>query len=199
MITPLYLIFYFFSALAVFSGVMVIASGSAMRSVLFLVLTFFSMSALWLLLNAEFLALILVLVYVGAVMTLFLFVLMMLRTSAMRWREGLARYLPWIGLLVLMLIGVLAMILTKEPVSLIMFRVLPVAADYNNLADLGSVLYTSYVYPFELAAVILLMAMVAAIALTRTPAAFSKTQNPHQQMAVKVRDRLKLIKDGDTQ
>ena len=121
------------------------------------------MSGIWLLLHAEFLALILVLVYVGAVMTLFLFVVMMLRVNVVSLREGFVRYLPFAVLLALMIVGLMIIVvgpkrfgLTSMPTSMVL------AADYNNLADLGEILYTQYAYPFEIAAVLLLTAIVAA-------------------------------------
>src|SRR5665213_89860 len=109
--TVLQIIFYAFSALAVFSGMMVVGSSNPVRGALFLVLTFFSMAGLWMLLHAEFLALILVLVYVGAVMTLFLFVVMMLSVSRLRLKEGFVRYLPFALIVVLMVVGMMVMVL----------------------------------------------------------------------------------------
>src|SRR5476651_1489088 len=108
--TPTQLIFYAFSTLAIFSGLMVVASSNPVRGALFLVLAFFSMSGVWLLLHAEFLALILVLVYVGAVMTLFLFVVMMLRVNVVSAREGFVRYLPFAILLALMIVGLMIIV-----------------------------------------------------------------------------------------
>jgi len=190
------LIFYVFAIIMVFGATMVITVRNPVRAALFLVLTFFASAAIWLLLEAEFLAITLVLVYVGAVMVLFLFVVMMLDINLARLKEGFIHYLPvGIGvaiLLVVMLIGVVGPSnfgLDKgiaEPVRH--------AADYSNTRELGSVLYTVYVYPFEIASVILLVAIVAAIALTLRKRPLTKYQNPDKQVSVKRDDRLRVVK-----
>ncbi|MCC2666131.1 MAG: nuoJ, partial [Gammaproteobacteria bacterium] len=184
------IIFYVFSSIAIFSSVLVVASRNPVRSVLSLVLTFFARAGVWLLLQAEFLALILVLVYVGAVMTLFLFVVMMLRVNVVRLRAGFVRYLPWVVLLIGMMIGLMILAVEK-------FR-LPgtppsEASHFNNIADLGMVLYTDYAYPFEIAAVLLLTAIVAAIGLTHRKSLRRKTQEVSRQMAIRRKDRVTLI------
>lgn len=185
------IIFYVFATFAVFSGVMVVASSNPVRGALFLILTFFSMAGIWLLLQAEFLALVLVLVYVGAVMTLFLFVVMMLRVNVVSLREGFVRYFPFAILLVLLMIGLSVFVIDKN-LHLAIPALKP--ADYSNLANLGEVLYTDYVYPFEIAALMLLTAIVAAISLTHRPPKHRKSQNPSQQVLVKRCDRVRLIK-----
>ena len=176
----------------VFSAVRVITVSNPVHAVLFLVLAFFNSAALWLLLEAEFLAIALVLVYVGAVMVLFLFVVMMLDINVAPLREGFARYLP--------VAAVVGLIIAIEMGSIVGGRYfgalespLPHPADYSNTRELGSVLYTVYVYPFEIAAVILLVAIVAAIALTMRRRPETKYQNPPTQIAVKREDRVRLV------
>ncbi len=192
--TALQIIFYLFSAIAIFSAMLVVASSNPVHGALSLVLTFFATAGIWLLLHAEFLALILVLVYVGAVMTLFLFVVMMLRVNVVSMREGFVRYLPFAVLLALMIVGLVIVVVGPKQFGLIRMPAPAVeAVGYNNLADLGMVLYTQYAYPFEIAAVLLLTAIVAAISLTHRKPYRRKAQNISQQIAVKRADRLKLI------
>jgi len=197
------LVFYFFSAMLVFAGLGVISSRNPVHSALFLVLSFFSCAALWLLLQAEFLAIVLVLVYVGAVMVLFLFVVMMLNINLAQMRQGFVRYLP-IGALVA-LIMVAQMVWIVGPVGPDVFsteqldQAVHQDADYSNTTELGKVLYTDYVFPFEVAAVILLVAIVAAIALTMRRREMTKYQTPGKQVQVRKADRLRVVKmDSET-
>ncbi len=192
--TAIQIIFYLFSAVAIVSALIVVASANPVRGVLSLVLTFFAMAGVWLLLHAEFLALILVLVYVGAVMTLFLFVVMMLRVDVASVREGFVRYLPFAVLLAVMIVGILIVVVGPKQFGLTSMPVpVALAANYNNLADLGMVLYTNYAYPFEIAAVLLLTAIVAAISLTHRKPRHRKSQNIGKQIAVKPSDRVRLV------
>jgi|SRR5579872_3139946 len=193
--TALQIIFYVFAATAVLSALMVIAVKSPVHGVLFLVLTFFASAGIWMLLNAEFLSLILVLVYVGAVMTLFLFVVMMLSMKIVSAQEGFVRYLPFAALIVLLIVGLIIMAVNPDHFGLANVP-LPAAksSDYSNIADLGSVLYTNYAYPFEIAAVLLLTAIVAAIALTHRKPSGRKSQIASQQIAVRRDQRVRLIK-----
>jgi NADH-quinone oxidoreductase subunit J len=191
--TALQLIFYAFSAVAIFSGMMVVASSNPVRGALFLVLTFFAAAGLWILLHAEFLALILVLVYVGAVMTLFLFVVMMLSVSRLSLKEGFVRYLPFAVITVLLVVGLMIMAIQPARLGLGMIPMPVEPANYNNIASLGEMLYTHYAYPFEIAAVLLLTAIVAAITLTHGSAKKHKTQNSQAQIAVKAKDRMRLV------
>jgi len=191
----LQVIFYVLSAVAIFSGLMVVASNSPVRGALFLVLTFFATAGLWILLHAEFLALILVLVYVGAVMTLFLFVVMMLSVSRLGTREGFVRYLPLCALIVLLMIGLIVMVVGPHQYGLLQFpSPLVQPSDFSNTASLGSILYTNYAYPFEVAAALLLTAIVAAISLTHRPSSKQKKQDASAQIAVQRADRVELIK-----
>ena len=187
-------LFYSFAAILLVAALGVITSRNPVHSALFLVLAFVQSSALWLLIEAEFLAIVLVLVYVGAVMVLFLFVVMMLDINVERVKEGFTRYF-WIGALV-------AVILVVEIGHVIWFRSQdlafattpePYPADYSNTKELGSVLYTEHVYAFEIAAMILLLAIVAAISLTMRRRPGLKVQNIAKQVAVRKEDRVRLV------
>jgi NADH-quinone oxidoreductase subunit J len=188
------IIFYIFAAIMVFGASMVITVRNPVRAALFLVLTFFASAAIWILLEAEFLAIVLVLVYVGAVMVLFLFVVMMLDINLTRLKEGFIHYLP-LGIAVAVLMAAM-MILAVGPEYFGLDKVAaptPHAADYSNTRELGDILYTVYVYPFEIAAVILLVAIVAAIALTLRRRPNVKVQKPEEQIAVKRNDRVRMV------
>ncbi len=189
------IVFYFFSAVLIFSAWMVITSRHPVRGVLFLVLGFFASAVLWMLLQAEFLALVLIFVYVGAVMTLFLFVVMMLNLDIAPRHQGWVRYLPFGILLVLILLFAMLYVLQPRYFSSAAYHWVSQPANYSNVQQLGSVLYTQYVYPFELAAVLLLVAIVAAISLTiRSKKKNSKSQRIAEQVAVQPKDRLRLVK-----
>jgi NADH-quinone oxidoreductase subunit J len=189
------LIFYVFSAMLLFAATMVITVRNPVKAALSLVLTFVSAAGLWMLLEAEFLAIVLVLVYVGAVMVLFLFVVMMLDINVARMREGFAEYLPYGGLIAVLLVIEMAIIISvghfgtermPEPA--------PLPAGHSNTRELGRVLYTQYAFPFEIAALILLVAIVAAIALTLRKRKDTKYQDPAQQVNVRREDRVRLVK-----
>ena len=186
------IVFYVFAALTIFAALRVITARNPVHAVLFLVLAFISSSGIWLLLEAEFLAITLILVYVGAVMVLFLFVVMMLDLNIVRLREGFWRYLPFgaalAGLMAFEMIWVLGSTETASGIEAVRH-----AADYSNTKELGRLIYTDYVYPFELAAVLLLIAMVAAIALTLRRRKDSKSQVIADQIAVKKADRLRIV------
>lgn len=192
--TALQIIFYVFASTAVLSALCVIASKNPVHGVLFLVMTFFASAGIWMLLSAEFLSLILVLVYVGAVMTLFLFVVMMLSIKVINVQEGFVRYLPFVVLIVLLVVGLIVMAVSPNHFGLLNVpSPTPVTADYSNIADLGSVLYTDYAYPFEIAAVLLLTAIVAAIALTHRKPEGRKSQISSEQIAVRRDERVRLV------
>ncbi|MEW6354081.1 MAG: NADH-quinone oxidoreductase subunit J [Pseudomonadota bacterium] len=189
------IIFYFFAFVLVASGALVITVRNPVHAALFLVLAFFTSAAVWLLLEAEFLAITLVLVYVGAVMVLFLFVVMMLDINIAPLREGFARYLP-VGGLVAALIA-LEMWLVVGPGQFGLRQVAPPTphpADYSNTRELGSLLYTDYVYQFEIAAALLLVAIIAAIALTLRRRPQTKYQHPEQQVKVRRNERVRMVK-----
>lgn len=188
-------VFYLFATVLVVSALGVITVRNPVHAVLLLVLAFFTSAAVWLLLEAEFLAITLVLVYVGAVMVLFLFVVMMLDINIAKMREGFARYLP-VGALVGFIILV-QMVLALGPEQFGVDRVAdPVkhASGYSNTEELGRLLYTEYVYPFELAAAILLIAIVAAIALTMRRRPDAKSQDISEQVKVKKADRIRIVR-----
>lgn len=186
------LVFYMFAALAIFAGVRVITARNPVHAALFLVLAFFSMAGIWLLLQAEFLAITLVLVYVGAVMVLFLFVVMMLDIDLVKIREGFWRWFPFGVILALVMVVEMVWILGDRRTQETTFAV-ERAADYSNVKELGRLIYTDYVYAFELAAVLLLVAIVAAIALTLRQRKDTKRQDIAKQVAVKREDRVRLV------
>ena len=188
------LIFYFFAAILLFAALRVITSRNPVHAALFLVLAFFTSAAIWIQLQAEFLAIVLVLVYVGAVMVLFLFVVMMLDINLARLRAGFWSYLPVGAMVALLLVIEMGFILTRgyfgaegAPAPE------PLPEGYSNTRELGRLVYTEYVYPFEIAAVILLVAIVAAIALTLRRRKHTKYQNPAEQVNVRRQDRVRLV------
>jgi NADH-quinone oxidoreductase subunit J len=188
-------IFYVFAAILVFAGLRVITARNPVHAALYLVLAFFTAAGLWILLEAEFLAITLVLVYVGAVMVLFLFVVMMLDINLEKLREGFWDYLPLAGFVSVLLVIEMVLILGSRHFGLdVMGTPAPHAAGYSNTKELGRLLYTEYVYAFELAAVILLVAIVAAIALTLRRRKDSKFIDPTEQVKVKSSDRLRIVK-----
>jgi NADH-quinone oxidoreductase subunit J len=190
------LVFFVFSAILVFAASMVVTVRHPVKAALFLVLAFFSAACLWLLLEAEFLAIVLILVYVGAVMVLFLFVVMMLDVDLVRLREGFNDYLPIGGLVAALLVLEMVIVLSSDMFgSKNMPAPIPHVAGYSNSMELGTILYTLYLYPFEIAAAILLVAIVAAIALTlRAKRIEIKYQNPAKQIYVRARDRVRIVK-----
>ena len=185
------LVFYFLSAILLLAGLRVITARNPVHSALALVLAFFTAAGLWMLLEAEFLAITLVLVYIGAVMVLFLFVVMMLDINLEELRKGFWSYLP-AGLLVGGLM-VLEMVMVLGGKNLDLGTPAPHPADYSNIKELGRLIYTDYVYPFELAAVLLLVAMVAAIALTHRKRGDTKQMNVADQVKVKRSERIRMV------
>ncbi len=187
-------IFWFFSAILIFAALRVITARNPVHAALFLVLAFCTAAGLWIQLEAEFLGITLVLVYVGAVMVLFLFVVMMLDINIEKLRQGFWSYLPVGAVVALLLVAEMALVLTGPWFGLEDApRPAASPAGYSNTKELGRLLYTDYVYPFELAAVILLVAIVAAIALTLRRRKHGKYIDPGEQVQVKRNDRLKII------
>ncbi|MDM0072634.1 NADH-quinone oxidoreductase subunit J [Variovorax sp. J31P207] len=186
-------LFYLFAAVLLFSAFRVITARNPVYAALYLVLAFFQASAIWLLLRAEFLAISLVLVYVGAVMVLFLFVVMMLDINVEGLREGFWKHFPLaagVGALIALemaavLMGGFRLSAPKSPLAS--------GPDTSNTLELGKLLYTQYLYPLEIAAVILLVAIIAAIALTLRTRKDSKYVNPADQVRVKARDRVRIV------
>ena len=185
-------LFYAFAAILVFAALRLITARNPVHAALYLVLSFFSAAAIWLLLRAEFLAITLVLVYVGAVMVLFLFVVMMIDFDLERLRQGF-----WANLRVAAPVGGL-IIFEMSAILIRSFNVpesavAPLPENYDNTRALGKLIYTDYVYAFEIAALILLLAIVAAIALTLRRRKDSKHQDPGQQVKVRAQDRVQLV------
>src|SRR3954447_15441776 len=188
------IIFYFFSGVLVTSALGVITARNPVHSALLLVLAFFTSAGLWLLLEAEFLAITLVLVYVGAVMVLFLFVVMMLDINLDQLREGFWKWFPFGAFVALLMAGEMAMVLTGKQFGIDEMPPPPShGGDYSNTKELGRLIYTEYVYAFELAAVILLVAIVSAIALTLRHRTGIKSPDVSQQVAVKRKDRVRMV------
>ena len=184
-------VFYFLSAILLLAGLRVVTVRHPVHAALFLVLAFFTAAGLWVLLEAEFLAITLVLVYVGAVMVLFLFVVMMLDINIETMRADFCKYLPLAGLISGLMALEMYIVLGGQNFGLKMPE--PKPADYSNTKALGRVLYTEYAYAFELAAVILLVAIVAAIVLTLRRRPGLKWRDPATQVVVKKADRLRMV------
>ncbi len=184
-------VFFVLSLVLIASGLSVITSRNPVTAALSLVLAFFNAAGIWLLLQAEFLAIALVLVYVGAVMVLFLFVVMMLDINLDKLREGFWDYLPMAGFIgILMMVEMVMVFKTKQ------FNLSPLAEALPNSSNtelIGNTLYSDYVLPFELASVVLLIAIVSAIALTLRDRKDNKKTNPADQIAVKRKDRVRLV------
>lgn len=195
------IVFYIFAFSTVVTATAVVTVRNPVHAALFLVLTFFTSAVIWMTLEAEFLAISLVLVYVGAVMVLFLFVVMMLDINIARLREGFVKYLPLgIAFAFIMLLLMLNVVTSDIFSSEAMIEPVAKASDYSNTRALGSVLYTEYVFAFEIAAVILLVAIIAAISLTMRKRPNTKYQIPSEQISVRKADRLRIVKmpsDGE--
>jgi NADH-quinone oxidoreductase subunit J len=190
------LLFYVFGAILVLTAIGVITARNPVHCALFLVAAFVNSAVIWLLLEAEFLALTLVVVYVGAVMVLWLFVVMMLDIDVTRMRQGFTRYAPLGALIALIVVAQIGMVVYVRKLGLDDTAAVAVArsADYSNTRELGHLLYTQYLYPFEIAAVILLVAIVAAITLTMRDRPGQKVQDIGAQVAVRARDRVRIVK-----
>lgn len=192
MLMPVTVIFYFFATVAVVSALYVITTKNPVQSALSLVVTFFAMAGVWMLLQAEFLSLILLLVYVGAVMTLFLFVVMMLSVDREAFRTGYVKYWPFAVLILLVLVGILLVAVGPTSLGVNMTPVEQMDAP-SNMVTLGSVLYTEYAYPFEIAGVILLAAIIAAITLTHRAPKRRRNQVIQEQVECNPADRVRLV------
>ena len=186
-------IFYMLATIMVLAALGVITSRNTVHAALALVLAFFNAAGLWLLLHAEFLAIALVMVYVGAVMVLFLFVVMMLDINISRLRQGFWNYLPVGGLLGLLMVGEMAFILGGNYFGLGTLKPPVVPADYSNTKTLGRLLFTDYAYPFELASIVLLVGIVAAVMLTLRSRKDTKFMHPSDQLKVRRNDRLRIV------
>src|SRR5512134_576026 len=189
-------LFYVFGAILVLTAIGVITARNPVHCALFLVFAFLNSAVIWMLLQAEFLALTLIVVYVGAVMVLWLFVVMMLDIDVAKLRQGFTRYAPLGALIALIVVAQIGLVVYVRklgldgdvPVSV------PQSPDYSNTHELGHLLYTQYLYPFEIAAVILLVAIIAAITLTMRERAGQKVQDIGKQVAVRAKDRVRIVK-----
>jgi NADH-quinone oxidoreductase subunit J len=189
-------LFYVFGAVLIAAALAVISARNPVYSALALVMCFITSAAIWLLIEAEFLAVVLVLVYVGAVMVLFLFVVMMLDVNLAELRQGFTRF-AWLGWLTALavIVEIVGVVWARGGLGIDAGRgATPTAATYSNTLELGRVLYTRYAYPFELAAMLLLVAIVAAIALTMRRRPGLKKQDVSRQVAVRRADRLRIVK-----
>jgi NADH-quinone oxidoreductase subunit J len=189
------LLFYVFAAILVISALGVITARNPVHCALFLVAAFLNSAVIWLLLEAEFLAITLVVVYVGAVMVLWLFVVMMMDIDVDQLRQGFTRYAPLGALIALIVVAQIATVVYVRKLGLEdTVLASPKPAGYSNTAELGQLLYTQYLWPFEVAAVILLVAIVAAITLTMRRRPGQKLQDVSKQVAVRARDRVRIVK-----
>ena len=187
-------VFYALAAILVFAALRVITARNPVHAALFLVLSFFTAAGIWLLLEAEFLAVTLVLVYVGAVMVLFLFVVMMLDINLDRLRQGFWSYLPVGALIGVLLVIEMALVLGGRYFGVDAMPEPPAAqAGYSNTREIGRLLYTDYVYPFELASLVLLVAMIAAVTLTLRKRKGKRYMSPSEQVSVKRADRVEVV------
>ncbi len=187
-------LFYIFAVVMVFGALRVITARNPVHAVLFLVLVFFNAAGIWMLLQAEFLAISLVMVYVGAVMVLFLFVVMMLDINIERVRQGFWRYLPLGAMIGVLLFAEMAIVLTGRYFGLDNMPGQDFPADYSNTKELARLLFTDYFYPFEIASIILLVAVIAAVMLTLRKRLDSKAWHPSDQVAVKRKDRVRIVR-----
>ncbi len=185
-------IFYVLAAILLLASLRVITTRNPVHAALFLVLAFFTASGIWLLLQAEFLAIALVLVYVGAVMVLFLFVVMMLDINLDKLREGFWEYLPMAGFIGVLMAAEMVMILAGK--YFVSTEGITRVAVSSNTAEIGRIMYTDYFLPFELASVVLLVAIVAAITLTLRDRQESKSMDPSEQVKVRKQDRMRIVK-----
>jgi NADH-quinone oxidoreductase subunit J len=189
------ILFYVFASVMFAAALGVVFSRNPVHSVMLLVLTFFNAAILWLMAEAEFLAIVLVLVYVGAVMVLFLFVVMMLDVDVEAAKRGVTRYAPLgVGVALLMVVELIQVIWLRSRINETAGGFMPTPEGYSNTKALGAVLYTEHVYAFEIAAVILLLAIVAAITLTMRKRPGLKVQDIAAQVAVRAKDRVRIVK-----
>lgn len=188
------LLFYAFAGVLVISAIGMITSRNPVHAAMYLVFAFFNSAIIWMLMEAEFLAIVLVLVYVGAVMVLFMFVVMMLDINVAELREGFTRYAPLGAVIAIVVVAEIASVVVVKSLGMDSLEPAAVVATTSNTQDLGRLLYTEYLYPFELAAVLLLIAIVAAIVLTMRKREGHKAQDIAAQVAVRASDRIRIIK-----
>jgi NADH-quinone oxidoreductase subunit J len=187
-------VFYVLSTILALAALRVVTARNPVHAALYLALAFFNAGGIWLLLEAEFLAITLVMVYVGAVMVLFLFVVMLLDIDLDRLREGFWSYLPMASIVALLVVAEMVLVLANRYWGVLENEVPQTEAAYSNVQAVGRLLFTEYVYPFELASVILLVGIVAAVALTLRGKRKTKSVSPSEQVFVKAEDRLRLVR-----
>ena len=188
------ILFYVFGFCFVASAALMVTARNTMKAAMLLILSFFSAASIWLLLEAEFLAITLILVYVGAVMVLFLFVIKMLNVDQSTLRAKFTKYLPLGVAVAAIVIGQMVLVLNAGQFGLgAVAEPARHAPDYSNITELANLLYTAYVYPFELAAVLLLIAIIAAITLVHRTGSRSKKQNISEQVNVQAKDRMRIV------
>ncbi len=185
-------VFYFLSSILIYAGLRVITARNPVHAVLHLILAFFTTGGIWALLQAEFLAIAIILVYVGAVMVLFLFVVMMLDINIDRVRQGFWNYLPLGAMLGILMIMEMGLVLGSKYFQIPAAQAM-VALGVSNTKSIGVLMFTDFVYPFELASIVLLVGMIAAIVLTHRGPKPSKYINPNQQVFVKAKDRVRVL------
>ncbi len=189
------ILFYVFAAVILLGAINTVIAKNPVHAVLFLVLTFCASAMMWILMQAEFLGIVLVVVYVGAVMVLFLFVIMMLNIDIEQMRAGFWRHAPIAALVGILTAALLIVILVNPQLDLAhLGSDNPLPADYSNVRDLGMQIYTTYLLPFELAAILLVLGMVAAIALVHRPTHNPRRSNPAEQVKVQAKDRFRMVK-----
>jgi NADH-quinone oxidoreductase subunit J len=188
------LLFYAFAGVLVMSAIGMITSRNPVHAAMYLVFAFFNSAIIWMLMEAEFLAIVLVLVYVGAVMVLFMFVVMMLDINLAQLREGFTRYAPLGAVIAIVVIAEIASVVVVKSLGLSSIQSAEATVTTSNTQELGHLIYTKYLYPFELAAVLLLIAIVAAIVLTMRRREGHKAQDISAQVAVRAQDRVRIIK-----
>jgi len=190
-----HIVFYIFGGMLIFSATMVVVSRNPIHATLYLILSFFASSAIWLLLHAEFLAITLVLVYVGAVMVLFVFVVMMLDINQVSVKEGFIHYLPAGIIVAVLMVTAMGLVVGSDYfLSERYTATQQLDPNYSNTRELGIAIYTKYLYQFEIAGAILLVAIIAAITLSMSKLKINKSINPNKQVYVKKQDRLRVIK-----
>lgn len=187
-------LFYLFAIILVLSALRVVTANNPVHAALYLVLSFFTAAMLWMLIKAEFLAVSLVLIYIGAVMVLFLFVVMMLDINFESLRKGFWRFVPVAGVVAAIMLGEMLLVLTHRFAAIPGAQLAEPAAGFNSAKALGRLIYTDYFLPFQLAAVLLLVGMIAAIALTLRKRKNTRYQNPAMQVAVRATDRVRVVK-----
>ncbi|PIT16189.1 NADH-quinone oxidoreductase subunit J [Snodgrassella alvi] len=189
------ILFYVFAAVILLGAINTVIAKNPVHAVLFLVLTFCASAMMWILMQAEFLGIVLVVVYVGAVMVLFLFVIMMLNIDIEQMRAGFWRHAPIAALVGILTAALLIVILVNPQLDLAHLGTdKPLPADYSNVRDLGMQIYTTYLLPFELAAILLVLGMVAAIALVHRQTHNPRRTNPAEQVKVQAKDRFRMVK-----